>query len=179
MTKKSIVLLVSTIALLAGCSTIERMVELKHNYTDGSSGPSGMSRKAVMLGYDGPVRPWSEIAVVTTDGTLNVEAIDRTPASSFRLWENKTLAKSGRFQLHLPPGDHILTMSFADNRSSLVRSWSRSNQDVVIKLVPGQVLHLEKHVNGNTWGVSQYDGSSATAIIKIDFYNLQRAHPEN
>ncbi|MCA1326083.1 hypothetical protein [Herbaspirillum sp. alder98] len=175
-TKTSIALLISTLALLAGCSTLDRMTELQHNYTDGSSGPGGLSRKAVMLGYGGPVKPWNELAIVTTDSTLVVEAIDGVPASSFRLWKNKSLAATGRFQLHLPPGEHVLTMSFSDNRSSRIRSWSQFNQDFAVNLVAGQVLHLEKRTDGNTWGVSRYDGSRAKAVIQIDFYNLERAN---
>jgi hypothetical protein len=176
MKKTSIALLISTAASLAGCATLNKMIEPKHNYTDGSSGISGLSHKYVVLGYDGPVRPWSEVAVITTDGTLNINAIDGRPAASLRLWKNKGLSANGRYQLHLPPGEHVLRMGFSDSRTR-VRSWSLSDQTFTIKVTAGQVLHVAKWEQGTKWGINQYDGASVMSEIKSDFNALHEEHP--
>lgn len=176
MKKTSIALLILVAVSLAGCATLDKMIQPKHNYTDGSSGPSGLSHKYVVLGYDGPVRPWSDVAVITTDGTLNIYAIDGREVSSLREWKNQSLSANGRYQLHLPPGEHILRIGFSDVRTR-VRSWSTGTQTFTINVTAGQVLHLAKWLQEPKWGINQYDGASAMSEIKKDFNALQKKNP--
>lgn len=175
MKKTIIASLILAVAALAGCSAVNKITQQKHDYTDASSGPSGLSRKCVVLGYDGPVRALSEVSVITTDGTLSINSIDGQSTSKFREWKNKSLSVNGRYQLHLPPGEHVLRMGFDDGRSR-VRKWSVADQTLTINVKAGQVLHLARWDQDSKWGINQYEGASAMSEIKSDFNGFRKDH---
>ncbi len=151
-------------AMLVGCAS--------YNYTDAPSTIGVMYSKYAHMGYAGDLKPFEDVGIVTTDGPIYIHSVDGQAISSYRVFKTSGLYSGGRYQLHLLPGTHILSVGFSDSRGGPYRSWSTSNITKVISIEKGQVVHLSVSQNGKTWTAKESDGSSALATITSDFKDL-------
>jgi len=164
MNKKLITALLLAPTLLLGCAS--------YNYTDAPPTMGKMYSKYAYLGYEGKPRSIEDVGIVTTDGLIKIRSVDGLPASSYTELKTSGFYSGGRYQLHLLPGVHTLTMGFSDNRGGGSRSWSTSDVTKIISLSKGQVIHLSLYGDGRTWTAKESDGSSAMAVIVSDFKEL-------
>lgn len=166
MYKKFVLSLLVPILLLAGCAS--------NNYTDAPPSLGVLYSKYAYLGYTGSVRPIDEVGIVTTDGLIKIVAVDGQSVVQLKRFREKGFYSGGRFQLHLLPGRHTLTLGFHDDRGSGSVSWSTSNVVKTIEIKAGQVTHLALSTSGRTWTANVLDGSSARDAIVEDFNALSR-----
>ena len=164
MNKKVIAVLLLASTTLFGCAS--------YNYTDAPPTLGMMYSKYACIGYAGEPKPIEDVGIVTTDGLIKIRSIDGQPTSSYTVIKTSGMYSGGRYQLHLLPGTHILTMGFSDDRGGGSRSWSTSDVTKIITLGKGQVIHLSLTGNGKTWTAKESDGSSALAVIASDFQDL-------
>lgn len=153
-------------ATLPGCAS--------HNYTDAPPTLGVMYSKYVFLGYDGEQRPIEDVGIVTTDGFLLIQTVDGQSLHDFKVYKSNGLYSKGRFQLHLLPGEHTLTMAFRGKQIGNYVYSSKSNVTKTINIDKGQVIHLQVTQSGNKWGAFESDGSSALASITQDFKDLTK-----
>lgn len=166
MKTKIIAALLLTQATLFGCAS--------YNYTDAPPTLGVMYSKYAYIGYAGETKPIEEVGVVTTDGLIKIRSIDGQPASSFQVFKKSGMYSGGRYQLHLLPGTHVLSMGFHDDRGNGSISWSTSDLTRTISIAKGQVIHLSVG-GGNgrgTWTAKESDGSSVLPLITSDFKEL-------
>jgi hypothetical protein len=169
--KKNISIFLLGIFLLGGCAT--------HSYTDGPPSIGAIYSKYAQIGYEGDLRPIGDIGIVTTDGIVKVRQLNGRPMESFRLFKAASLFPGGRYQLHLLPGAYELALAFRFDNGSGSISWSTSDLTKSIIVTKGQVLHLSWIGRGrSSWGVQEFDGSSALATITDDFEKLTKKKPE-
>jgi hypothetical protein len=164
MKTKSIVALLLAQALLAGCAS--------NNYTDAPPTMGVMYSRYAHMGYAGDLRPIEDVGIVTTDGLIKVYSVDGQPTSSYKMLKTSGLYSGGRYQLHLLPGTHVLSLGFSDDRGGPSKSWSTSSITKTIAIQKGQVIHLSLSQSGKTWTAKESDGSSALAAITSDFKEL-------
>lgn len=167
MSTKSIALLLIAQAMLVGCAS--------YNYTDAPPTMGVMYSKYACIGYAGELKPIEEVGVVTTDGLIKIRSIDGQPTSGYKVLKTSGLYSGGRYQLHLLPGTHVLTIGFSDDRGGPSKSWSTSDITKTISIAKGQVVHLSLSQNGKSWTAKESDGSSAIATIHSDFKDLAKA----
>ena len=103
-----------------------------------------------------------------------VDQVDGQSVVQLKRFREKGFYSGGRFQLHLLPGRHTLTLGFHDDRGSGSVSWSTSNVVKTIEIKAGQVIHLALSTSGRTWTANVLDGSSARDAIVEDFNALSR-----
>lgn len=160
--------LLACVLALSACGSLD--------YTDAPPTLGVLYSKYAYTAYQGDIRPMSEVGIVTTDGLVQIETIDGKPLSAFRSFKTRGLYPGGRFQLHLLPGSHRLSLSFHDDRGNGTVSWSISNLDKTIDVKPGEILHLSLLSSRSTWNVRMTDGSAARQVIASDFAALQARH---
>lgn len=164
MNPKTITALLLAQTLLFGCASF--------NYTDAPPAMGVMYSKYAYLGYSGDLMPIEDVGIVTTDGLIKISSVDGKSTSSYKVFKTSGLYSGGRYQLHLLPGTHILTMGFHDDRGGGSKSWSTSDISKMISIRKGQVVHLSVSGNGKTWTAKESDGSSALTTITSDFRDL-------
>lgn len=164
MNSKSITALLLAPVMLFGCAS--------YNYTDAPPTMGVMYSKYAYIGYTGEIKPIEDVGVVTTDGLIKISSVDGQSTSGFKLFKTSGLYSGGRYQLHLLPGTHTLSMGFHDDRGGNSKSWSTSNITKILQISKGQVIHLSLSENSKTWTAKESDGSSALATIKSDFNDL-------
>lgn len=164
MKTKPLILLAVCQALLVGCAS--------YNYTDAPPTLGVMYSRYAHIGYDGAIRPIDDIGLVSTDGLIRIHSLDGKPMNDYRIFKTSGFYSGGRYQLHLLPGAHILTMGFHDDRGGGSISWSTSDITRIINIRKGQVIHFALSQDGRTWTAKEFDGSSALPIIKDDFNEL-------
>jgi len=164
MNKKLITALLLAQTILLGCAS--------YNYTDAPPTLGMMYSKYAYLGYEGEPKPIEDVGIVTTDGLIKISSVDGYPVSGYKVLKTSGMYSGGRYQLHLLPGVHTLTMGFSDNRGGGSRSWSTSDITKTISLRKGQVIHLSLSGDGRSWTAKESDGSSALAVITSDFKEL-------
>lgn len=160
-------------ALLAiGCVVIQwGCVSL--NYTDGASQFIRRNVPIAVVGYSGDFRPIEEVAVVTTDGMLKVVAIDGIPAFKFRILTLTPAGDYGRYQVHLEPGTHELTLSmqgFKYHPYPGTDPLKNAKRRVHIK--KGDIMHLSLVKNGVFHDVRATDGRAGLSALTYDFDRL-------
>lgn len=151
-------------AMLVGCAS--------NNYTDAPPTMGVMYSKYAYIGYAGDLRPIEDVGIVTTDGLIKIRSVNNQSTSSYRVLKSSGLYSGGRYQLHLAPGTHVLTMGFSDDRGGPSKSWSVDDITKTISIAKGQVIHLSLSRNGRAWTAKESDGSSALAVIASDFKDL-------
>lgn len=166
--KKPWLPLLACVLALTACGSLD--------YTDAPPTLGVMYSKYAYTGYSGDLKPMADVGVVTTDGLIQVQTVDGKPLSAYRSFKTRGLYSGGRFQLHLLPGSHRLSLSFHDDRGSGTVSWSLSNIDKTIEVKAGEIIHLSLVTGGNTWNVRISDGSAARQVIASDFAALQAGH---
>jgi hypothetical protein len=164
MNTKSITAFLLVQTMLFGCAS--------YNYTDAPPAMGGMYSKYAYIGYASELKPIEDVGIVTTDGLIKIRSVDGQSTSSYKVLKTSGLYSGGRYQLHLPPGTHVLTMGFQDDRGGGSKSWSTSDITKTISVDKGQVIHLSLSGNGKTWTAKESDGSSALATITSDFKDL-------
>ena len=164
MNTKTIAALLLAQTMLFGCAS--------YNYTDAPPAMGMMYSKYAYIGYSGELRPIEDVGIVTTDGLIKIRSVDGQSTSSYKVLKSSGLYSGGRYQLHLLPGTHILTMGFHDDRGGGSKSWSTSDITKIVSIAKGQVIHLFLSENGRTWTAKEADGSSALATIASDFKEL-------
>lgn len=162
--------------LIAAIAVAQLMLSAcaSYTYTDAPPTLGALYSKYAYIGYDGPVQPIEEVGIVTTDGLLQVKMIDGRSASSYRAFKTSGFYYGGRYQLHLLPGSHTLTLGFHDDRGGGSKSWSTSDVTKTITIARGQVIHLFLSESLRTWTAKSSDGSSALATIISDFRELSQ-----
>lgn len=163
------IIVISATLLLTSCAT--------YTYTDAPPTLGGLYSKYLTIGYPGEIKPINEVGVITTDGLILVHSVDGKPVSTFRRMKSGGLYSGGRYQLHLLPGSHTLTMGFHDDRGGPSKSWSTSDVTKVIELKAGSVVHLSKWEGGYRWGANITDGEAALPTITADFDSLRSRPP--
>lgn len=166
MNTRSIASLLLAQAMLAGCAS--------YNYTDAPPTMGVMYSKYAYIGYAGELKPIEEVGVVTTDGLVKIRSVDGQSTSDYKVLKTSGMYSGGRYQLHLLPGTHVLTMGFSDDRGGPSKSWSTSDITRTISIAKGQVIHLSLSQNGKTWTAKESDGSSALTTIASDFRDLAK-----
>lgn len=164
MNKKTLVILLLSQFLLLGCAS--------NNYTDAPSTMAGMYSKYACIGYSGELKPIEEVGVVTTDGIILIKTIDGQPVSRFKMYKSSGFYSGGRYQLHLLPGVHVLTMGAYYDKGGGYRYWSEADATKLINITKGQVIHLTVFKKDKTWMPQESDGSSAFETIASDFKDL-------
>lgn len=150
--------------MLSGCAS--------HNYTDAPPTMGVLYSKYADVGYEGEIRSADDVGIVTTDGQIQVGSVDGRSMSLFRSFKTSGFYAGGRYQLHLLPGTHTITISLRDERANASVSWLTSSITKSITIDKGQVIHLAALQNGRTWSAKEFDGSSALAVIVSDFKEL-------
>jgi hypothetical protein len=159
------------VLVISGCAT-------NYNYMDAPPSLGGVYTKYAVIGYDGEIKDFSEVGVITTDGVIKINLIDRKPIAQFRVFKTSSLYPGGRYQLHLLPGTYKLSLSlrYDDGRTWM---WSTSDLARTITVEKGQVLHLAASTpTRRTWTVKYHDGSGALPTIMKDFDELKQLHSE-
>jgi hypothetical protein len=157
--------LTSTVLMLACASKA-------NNYSDNDSWTS--MGKAITLGYDGPIREIKDVGIITKDRILSINAINGTPIEKFKSLEKRSiLGSASHQQIHLPPGEYTLSVGFSYDAAG-TRVYSKSDINVSVKLVAGQIIHLQHAEQRRTWSVEQFNGSAALKEIERDFSELRK-----
>lgn len=156
--------LVISQALLAGCAS--------YNYTDAPPAMGVMYSRYAYIGYEGAILPIEDVGLITTDGLIKIRSVDGKPMADYRQFRTSGLYSGGRYQLHLLPGVHVLTMGFHDDRGGGTISWSTSDVTKTVTIGKGQVIHLALSRDGKSWSAKEFDGASALPAIKGDFGEL-------
>lgn len=167
MKKKAIAALLLTQTMLFGCAS--------YNYTDAPPTLGMLYSKYAYMGYAGEPKPIEDVGIVTTDGLIKISMVDGQPISSYKVFKTSGMYSGGRYQLHLLPGTHVLSMGFHDDRGNGSRSWSTSDLTRTISIAKGQVIHLSLAGGSgrNTWTAKESDGSSVLPLITSDFKELK------
>ena len=153
--------------LLSGC------VLGSKSYTDAPPTLGVMYSKYAYLGYYGDPLPIEKVGIITTDGLLKIKTVDDIPMGNFTVYSKNGFYSGGRYQLHLKPGTHTLTMGFHDDRGSGRISWSKVDVTKIVTVNQGQVLHLMKVEKGwSSWDVVEADGKKDIAVVINDFKEL-------
>ena len=169
-TKLFATLLLAT-PLLFGCA-------VRKDYTDAPVTFGGLYPKTAVLGYEGEPMPIEDAGIVTTDGVLYLTSLDGKPIHTYKTLKTKSLYKieMGRYQLHLTPGEHVLTMGFSSSTGGgptpTYRAWSKADVTKTITIAKGQVIHLNPGWSNGKWNAFTHDGSRALPVIKADFLEL-------
>lgn len=116
--------------------------------------------------------PIEDVGLITTDGLIKIRSVDGKPMADYRRFKTSGLYSGGRYQLHLLPGVHVLTMGFHDDRGGGTISWSTSDVTKTVTIGKGQVIHLALSRDGKSWSAKEFDGASALPAIKGDFGDL-------
>jgi hypothetical protein len=165
MSLKSIIAIL-LVQLLAGCAT--------NSYTDAPPTLGVMYSKYAYLGYPDEPKPIEDVGIVTTDGIIKIKEVDGQSIESFTAYKTNGFYSGGRFQLHLLPGAHELTLGFHYDTGTGSISWSTSDLIKNIVIAKGQILHLSLLDHGRQWSAFESDGSSARAAIASDFKDLTK-----
>ena len=144
-----------------------------HNYTDAPSRMGFLYSRYAYLGYDGDIRPVDEVGIVTTDGLIQIQSVDGQPMRHYRGFKTSGFYSGGRYQLHLLPGTHLLTMGFHKDLGDGNVSWSTSSITKAVSIEKGQIVHLALSEGGRTWKAIESDGGSAREVILADFKELR------
>ncbi|MBB3213838.1 hypothetical protein FHW67_003144 [Herbaspirillum sp. Sphag1AN] len=156
----------ASLLLLSGCATP------KMDYTDGPSAMGGINSQYAVLGYEGDIKPFDQIGIVTTDGDIQIHAIDGNPIALYRTFKIKGFYPAGRFQLHLQDGIHLITAGFEIRANPSY--WSTSDLTVPVVVTRGKVVHLSVLRDGKKWSINQTDGAAALTLIRSDFETLSK-----
>lgn len=167
MRAKFLVALAISQTLLIGCAS--------HNYTDAPSTLGVLYSKYAYIGYDGPILPIEDVGIVSTDGLINIQSLDGKPMAYYKAFKVSGFYYGGRYQLHLPPGVHVLTLGFHKDLGTGTISWSTSSITKTLEISKGQVIHLSLSEGGRTWSAKEFDGIDALPVIKSDFRELSSA----
>jgi hypothetical protein len=167
MNTKSITTLLLAQAILVGCAS--------YDYTDAPPTLGGMYSRYAYIGYSGEVKPMEEVGVVTTDGLIKIHAVNGQSTAGYKVLKTSGMYSGGRYQLHLLPGTHALTMGFSDDRGGPSKSWSTSDLTKSISIKKGQVIHLSLSRDGKSWTAKESDGISALPTIASDFKDLAKS----
>lgn len=168
MNKKAIAALLLSQAMLFGCAS--------YNYTDAPPTMGVMYSKYAYIGYAGELKPIEDVGIVTTDGLIKISMVDGQPISSYQVFKTSGMYSGGRYQLHLLPGTHVLSMGFRDDRGNGSISWSTSDLKKTISIAKGQVIHLSVAGSGrSSWTAKESDGSSVLSLIASDFKELTKS----
>src|SRR5450830_205514 len=160
------IFLIFTLIFLNGCAT--------NSYTDAPPTLGVLYSKYVDIGYDGDIKPFEEVGVVTTDGIVKVQSVDGKSMDQYREYKTSGFYPGGRYQLHLLPGLHTLTLSFHYDKGTGTIAWSKADIPKVISISAGQVIHISWSDNGSTWKALESDGSKALTTIKSDYAELTK-----
>ena len=166
MNHRSISAIAFALLVLTACAS--------YTYTDAPPTLGVLYSKYAYLGYDGQLQPIEDVGIVTTDGLIEIKMIDGRSASSYRVFKTSGFYYGGRYQLHLLPGIHTLTLGFHDDRGGGTISWSTKDITKTIAIAPGQVIHLFVSTSGRTWMAEESDGRAALATIVSDFNELRQ-----
>lgn len=148
---------------------------ISHSYTTAPSTMGGLYSQYAYIGYTGSILKIEDIGVVTTDGLIKIKSVDGLPMNSFREFKKSGIYNGGRYQLHLTPGTHIITMGFHKDLGSGTISWSTTDVTKTITIAKGQIIHLSLSEDSRTWSAKEFDDSSAFPTIKNDFAELTSA----
>ena len=149
--------------LICACSSF--------NYTDAPSRLGGFYSQYVMIGYEGDIKPIEDVGIITTDGFIKVHMIDGVNVKDNRIFNSIGHNTLGRYQLHLNPGKHTLSLNFSMMTPSS-HSWSTTPATKSIDIKKGQVIHLSLIFNKETWNAKESDGAAALPVISEDFKKL-------
>lgn len=158
-------LILLTAFLLTSCAQLR--------YTD-SPQAGGLYSKTVVINYPGPLRPISEVAVVTHDAILQIQTVllNGHPIKPSAVFKDKGfLYSTGRYQMHLTPGDYQIIFCFYISNTRET-SWCTNPVTKTMSLSAGKVIHFSWTGNGRTWSVIENDGSSDLKEIEMDFQSL-------
>lgn len=151
----------------------------QYDYTDGPPTLAGIYTKSLVIGYDGPLKDFSEIGVVTTKPGVCLTVLDGKSASFYRTYKTSSLMPGGRFQIHLSPGIHTLSMCYRFE-SPQVFYYSKEDVTRTLFIQKGEVIHLQStSPSRNSWGIEFHDGSKALPTIKADFDELIKLQPKS
>lgn len=161
---KALIFILSAAVILVGCAS--------YSYTDAPPSLGPLYSKYAVIGYEGEIQELDSVGVLTTDGLIKITSVDGEPLSNYRVYKDSGFYSGGRFQLHLEPGEHDLTLAFSDDRGGPSRSWSAEDISKKITIERKQILHLSLSRDWNSWDAKQHDGSGARATIETDFVDL-------
>lgn len=164
MKKTLLVLLLASIS--SGCAIMH-----SRSYSDAPPAMGAIYSKYAYLAYDGDVKPFEEVGVITTDGRINLRSVDGRAMTSFTKFRDGGLYANGRYQVHLEPGEHDIEMGFIEG-SAGVMSWSTTTVTKKLIINKGQVVHLELARSRGKWTSQEFDGSKDLAMMKADFEAL-------
>lgn len=154
------------VSLLSGCAS--------NSYTDAPPTLGVMYSKYAYLGYSGDPQPIENVGIVTTDGLIKIKQIDGDAIEQFQVYKTSGLYSGGRFQLHLLPGNHTLTMGFHDDRGSGTIAWSTMDVTKTFTIEKGQILHISVVNQGRHWDANVTEGAKDRAAIESDFASLSK-----
>lgn len=161
---KALTAILFATVILIGCAS--------YTYTDAPPSLGPLYSKYVVIGYGGEIQDLDSVGVLTTDGLIKVTSVDGQPLSNYRMFLDSGFYSGGRFQLHLEPGKHDLTLAFSDDRGGPTKAWSTVDISKKITIEKKQILHLSLSKSWNKWDARQHDGSAARATIERDFKAL-------
>jgi hypothetical protein len=166
MKQNALIIIISATLTLVGCAS--------YTYTDAPPSLGPLYSKYAVIGYEGEIQDLDSVGIVTTDGLIKITSVDGKPLSRYRTYLDRGFYSGGRFQLHLEPGEHDLTLAFSDDRGGSSRSWSTEDIYKKITIERKQILHLSLHKSWNSWDAKKHDGSSARSIVERDFHALRK-----
>lgn len=150
---------------LIGCVNLD--------YTDGAAQFIRRGVPIALIGYSGDFRPVEEVGVITTDGIMKVVAIDGIPAYKFRILTLTPAGDYGRYQVHLEPGKHELTLSVQGFKyHPYPGSDPLKNAKRRIQIRQGEIMHLSLVKNGIYYDVRATDGRAGLAALTSDYDRL-------
>jgi hypothetical protein len=129
----------SLVGLLTACAIPST------KYTDAPY-VGGMYSKTVALGYEGTIRPLSEVGILTQDAILQIEKIT-----------------------HLPPGLYQIEFCFYYSNNQAT-AWCTTTLTRPVVVEAGKVQHFEySRRDGQTWSINTHNGSQDLPEIEADF----------
>lgn len=151
--------------LLSACAS--------NNYTDGPPSLGFIYSRYVYIAYDGPLRAFEDVGIVTTDGLFRISSVDNVSVNVMHNYQDNGLYAGGRVQLHLLPGKHHLKLGYYDDRGDGFITESVSLISKEITIAKGQVIHFGGQFSKIAWSPAQ-DGRSALDVMKRDFEELTK-----
>lgn len=162
------------IALLSGCVT-----PISYGDASGFMGMGFLAKKTVILGYDGAARPFEEVGVLALDARLRIHAIRKSDGEVIRT-QSRTVGGLGIIntpedvQIHLPPGDYIVTACFFIDMGNQGSMYCRSPLTFSVNLEASQLLQLSwSSAEKKGWTVLQEPaGENARSRVVQDFQKV-------
>lgn len=158
-------------------------------YGDASNfmGLGFIAKKTVVLAYDGPAKPFSEVGVVALDSRLRLRSL-RTQSEDDV--DTRYFAKGGLgiintpndVQIHLEPGSYIASFCFWIDRGNQGAIYCQADQNARFEVKAGEIQQFSwaEGQKGGGWTILKHPATAeAQARVVKDFGQVMNSVKED